>query len=80
MKYNSITYLYKYIPLEYISDLNKYNCSLDVKRMYFIRLWIMSTTYKLQIYFFSVASKYLGSKLFDNIDNVKNGLEGFEKG
>lgn len=40
----------------------------------------MSTTYKLQIYFFSVASKYLGSKLFDNIDNVKNGLEGFEKG
>ncbi|XP_060850963.1 uncharacterized protein LOC132929551 isoform X1 [Rhopalosiphum padi] len=60
-------------------DLNKYNYSLDVKRMYFIRLWIMSTTYKLQTYFFSVASRYLGSKLFDSIKNVKNGLEAFEK-
>lgn len=63
-----------------ISDLNKYNNSLDVKRMYFIRLWIMSTTYKLQTYFFSVASRYLGSKLFDSIKNVKNGLDAFEKG
>lgn len=63
-----------------ISDLNKYNYSLDVKRMYFIRLWIMSTTYKLQTYFFSVASRYLGSKLFDSIKNVKNGLAAFEKG
>ncbi|XP_015364270.1 PREDICTED: uncharacterized protein LOC107162071 [Diuraphis noxia] len=60
-------------------DLNKYNYSLDVKRMYFIRLWIMSTTYKLQTYFFSVASRYLGSKLFDSIKNVKNGLAAFEK-
>ncbi|XP_025195243.1 uncharacterized protein LOC112594591 isoform X2 [Melanaphis sacchari] len=60
-------------------DLNKYNYSLDVKRMYFIRLWIMSTTYKLQTYFFSVASKYLGSKLFESIKNVKNGLDAFEK-
>ncbi|XP_022182508.1 uncharacterized protein LOC111042242 isoform X1 [Myzus persicae] len=60
-------------------DLNKYNYSLDVKRMYFIRLWIMSTTYKLQTYFFSVASRYLGSKLFDSIKNVKNGLDAFEK-
>lgn len=40
----------------------------------------MSTTYKLQTYLFSVASKYLGSKLFDSIEKVKNGLEGFEKG
>lgn len=40
----------------------------------------MSTTYKLQTYFFSVASKYLGSKLFDSIEKVKNGLEAFEKG
>lgn len=63
-----------------ISDLNKYNNSLDVKRMYFIRLWIMSTTYKLQTYFFSVASRYLGSKLFESIKNVKNGLDAFEKG
>jgi len=63
-----------------ILDLNKYNYSLDVKRMYFIRLWIMSTTYKLQTYFFSVASRYLGSKLFDSIKNVKNGLDAFEKG
>lgn len=63
-----------------ISDLNKYDNSLDVKRMYFIRLWIMSTTYKLQTYFFSVASRYLGSKLFDSIKNVKNGLDAFEKG
>jgi len=63
-----------------ISDLNKYNYSLDVKRMYFIRLWIMSTTYKLQTYFFSVASRYLGSKLFDSIKNVKNGLVAFERG
>jgi len=63
-----------------ISDLNKYNNSLDVKRMYFIRLWIMSTTYKLQTYFFSVASRYLGFKLFDSIKNVKNGLDAFEKG
>lgn len=60
-------------------DLNKYNYSLDVKRMYFIRLWIMSTTYKLQTYFFSVASRYLGSKLFDSIKNVKNGLVAFER-
>ncbi|CAH1722627.1 uncharacterized protein LOC114130709 [Aphis gossypii] len=60
-------------------DLNKYDNSLDVKRMYFIRLWIMSTTYKLQTYFFSVASRYLGSKLFDSIKNVKNGLDAFEK-
>lgn len=63
-----------------ITDLNKYNYSLDVKRMYFIRLWIMSTTYKLQTYFFSVASKYLGSKLFESIEKVKNGMEAFEKG
>lgn len=63
-----------------VSDLNKYNYSLDVKRMYFIRLWILSTTYKLQTYFFSVASKYLGQKLFDSIAKVKNGLEAFEKG
>ncbi|XP_050538872.1 uncharacterized protein LOC126904157 isoform X2 [Daktulosphaira vitifoliae] len=59
-------------------DLKKYNYSLDVRRLYFIRLWILSTTYKLQTYFFSVASKYLGSKLFDNFEKVKNGLEGFE--
>lgn len=63
-----------------ITDLNKYNYSLDVKRMYFIRLWIMSTTYKLQTYFFSVASKYLGSKLFESVEKVKNGMEAFEKG
>lgn len=63
-----------------ITDLNKYNYSLDVKRMYFIRLWIMSTTYKLQTYFFSVASKYLGTKLFESIEKVKNGMEAFEKG
>lgn len=63
-----------------VSDLNKKNYSLDVKRMYFIRLWILSTTYKLQTYFFCVASKYLGIKLFDSIVKVKNGLEAFEKG
>lgn len=40
----------------------------------------MSTTYKLQTYFFSVASKYLGSKLFDSIEKVQNGLEAFQKG
>lgn len=40
----------------------------------------MSTTYKLQTYFFSVASKYLGSKLFNIIGQVQNGLEAFEKG
>lgn len=40
----------------------------------------MSTTYKLQTYYFSVASKYLGFKLFDNIEKVNNGLEAFEKG
>lgn len=39
----------------------------------------MSTTYKLQTYFFSVASKYLGSKLFDSIEEVNSGLETFEK-
>ncbi|XP_050422148.1 uncharacterized protein LOC126834339 [Adelges cooleyi] len=59
-------------------DLKKYNDSLDVKRMYFIRLWILSTTYKLKTYLFSVASKYLGTKLFDNFEKVKNGLEAFE--
>lgn len=47
--------------------------------MYFIRLWILSTTYKLQTYFFSVASKYLGSKLYDSIEKVNSGLEAFEK-
>lgn len=80
--YNFLIEIFFVLMVNYqcISDLNKYNYSLDVKRMYFIRLWIMSTTYKLQTYFFSVASKYLGSKLFDSINNVKNGLDAFEKG